>query len=158
MQCGSASATGQPFRLVLLDVMMPGMDGFETAERMREVADFDQATVIMLSSADRSEDKQRAARMGVARCLTKPVTQSQLFNAIAQSLGTAVAEARPFDSIHSDRPGDFVPQTHPVGRGWHRESKGRHRSFDEARPPRYARQQWTGGVVGARQTGFRSGV
>ena len=75
-----------------------------------EVADFDQAAVIMLSSADRSEDKQRAARMGVARCLTKPVTQSQLFNAIAQSLGTAVADARPFDSIHSDRPGDFVPR------------------------------------------------
>ena len=105
-----ASATGQPFRLVLLDVMMPGMDGFDTAERMREVSDFDQATVIMLSSANRSEDKQRAARMGVARCLTKPVTQSQLFNAIAQSLGTAVADARPFDSIQSDRPGDFVPR------------------------------------------------
>ena len=74
---------------------MPGMDGFETAERMREIADFDDATVIMLSSAGRSEDKRRAAELGVARCLTKPVTQSQLFNAIAQSLGTAVAEAAP---------------------------------------------------------------
>jgi signal transduction histidine kinase/DNA-binding response OmpR family regulator/HPt (histidine-containing phosphotransfer) domain-containing protein len=105
-----AAASGEPFRLVLLDVMMPGMDGFETVERMRAVADFDKATVIMLSSANRSEDKQRAARMGVARCLTKPVTQSQLFNAIAQALGTAVAEVHPRDTIQGDRPGDFAPR------------------------------------------------
>ena len=90
--CATPPTTGKPFRLVLLDVMMPGMDGFETLERMHETADFDNATVIMLSSAGRSEDRRRAAELGVARCLTKPVTQSQLFNAIAQSLGTAVAE------------------------------------------------------------------
>jgi two-component system, sensor histidine kinase and response regulator len=41
--------------------------------------------------------------------LTKPVTQSQLFNAIAQSLGTAVADAQPFDSIHN-RPKDCPPR------------------------------------------------
>jgi CheY-like chemotaxis protein/anti-sigma regulatory factor (Ser/Thr protein kinase) len=105
-----ASASGHPFRLVLQDVMMPGVDGFETIEQMRDVAGFDQATVIMLSSANRGADRERAARLGVARCLTKPVTQSQLFNAIAQSLGTAVAEARPFDSIQSDRAGDFAPR------------------------------------------------
>ena len=87
-----ASDSGQPFRLVLLDVMMPGMDGFDTLKRMHETPHFDNATVIMLSSAGRSEDKRRAAELGVARCLTKPVTQSQLFNAISQSLGTAVSE------------------------------------------------------------------
>jgi signal transduction histidine kinase/DNA-binding response OmpR family regulator/HPt (histidine-containing phosphotransfer) domain-containing protein len=103
-----ASASGTPFRLVLLDVMMPEMDGFETAEQLRDFVGFDHATVIMLSSANRSEDNRRAAALGIARCLTKPVTQSQLFNAISQSLGTAVAEARPFDSIQPDRRADFT--------------------------------------------------
>jgi two-component system, sensor histidine kinase and response regulator len=106
--CRAAEA-GMPFRLVLLDVMMPGMDGFETLKRMHETPHFENTTVIMLSSAGRSEDKRRAAELGVARCLTKPVTQSQLFNSIAQSLGTAVADARPFVTIH-DRPNDFVPR------------------------------------------------
>ena len=101
------SDSGQPFRLVLLDVMMPGMDGFDTLKRMHETPHFDNATVIMLSSAGRSEDRRRAAELGVARCLTKPVTQSQLFNAISQSLGTAVSESRPFVSMH-DRPSNFV--------------------------------------------------
>jgi CheY-like chemotaxis protein/HPt (histidine-containing phosphotransfer) domain-containing protein len=105
-----AAALGKPFRLVLLDVMMPGMDGFETVRQMHETTDFHDATVIMLSSAGRSEDKRRAADLGVARCLTKPVTQSQLFNAIALSLGTAVGEARPSDSIQRDRPKDFAPR------------------------------------------------
>jgi signal transduction histidine kinase/DNA-binding response OmpR family regulator/HPt (histidine-containing phosphotransfer) domain-containing protein len=103
-----ASASGHPFRLVLLDVMMPEMDGFETAEHLSDSADFNQATVILLSSAGRSEDNRRAASLGIARCLTKPVTQSQLFNAISQSLGTAVAISRPFDSIQTDRPADFT--------------------------------------------------
>ncbi len=128
-----AADSGKPFRLVLLDVMMPGMDGFETLKRMHETPHFDNATVIMLSSAGRSEDKRRAAELGVARCLTKPVTQSQLFNAISQSLGTAVAESRPFDSMH-DRPGDFVPRRILLGRGWRGESKGGQRASDEARP------------------------
>lgn len=106
----TASAAGTPFRLILLDVMMPGMDGFDTAERMRASASHSDATIIMLSSAGRGEDRRRAASLGVARCLTKPVTQSQLFNAISQSLGTAIAEAHPGDSIHLDRPIDFAPR------------------------------------------------
>jgi CheY-like chemotaxis protein len=105
----SAAAAGNPFRLVLLDVMMPGMDGFETIRQLKQTANFDNVTVIMLSSAGRSEDKRRAAELGVARCLTKPVTQSQLFNAIAQSLGTAIADARPLEAIQ-DRPGHFTPR------------------------------------------------
>ena len=104
-----ASDSGQPFRLVLLDVMMPIMDGFDTLKLMHEIPHFDNTTVIMLSSAGRSEDRRRAAELGVARCLTKPVTQSQLFNAISQSLGTAVSESRPFVSMN-DRPSDFVPR------------------------------------------------
>jgi PAS domain S-box-containing protein len=107
---GRAAALGKPYRLVLMDIMMPGMDGFETVERMQGISNFGAAKVIMLSSAGRSEDNKRAARLGVARCLTKPVTQSQLFNAISQALGTAVADASPFDSIQKDRPGDFVPR------------------------------------------------
>jgi CheY-like chemotaxis protein len=105
----SAAIAGSPIRLILLDVMMPGMDGFDTIRQLQQFSDFEDITVIMLSSAGRSEDKRRAAELGVARCLTKPVTQSQLFNAIAQSLGTAIAETSSYEAIE-DRPAHFTPR------------------------------------------------
>ena len=105
------SAGNRPVRLVLLDVMMPNMDGFEVAERIAQAADIAGTTILMLSSAGRSEHIERAAECGVARCLTKPVTQSELLDAITNSLGVAAANAdRPKDLILATKPADFVPR------------------------------------------------
>src|SRR5262245_53700035 len=48
----SAARRGQPFDLVLLDVNMPGMDGFSTAEQLRDGADGAPPTVMMVTSSD----------------------------------------------------------------------------------------------------------
>lgn len=62
--------------LILLDVMMPGMDGFQALERLRQFSD---APVIMLTARDRSEDKVRGLNMGADDYLTKPFSIEEIF-------------------------------------------------------------------------------
>ena len=82
---------GTPFGLVLLDGMMPGMDGFMVVEKMREHAELREATVLMLSSAMPSGVAARCRELGVTGYLTKPVFQSELLNAILAAIGGADA-------------------------------------------------------------------
>jgi PAS domain S-box-containing protein len=106
----TATAAGDPVKLVLLDVMMPNMDGFDVAEHICAANDISEPTILMLSSAGRAEHAERASHCGVARCLTKPVTQSELLDAITNSLGIATASDRRQDLIESTRPPDFQPR------------------------------------------------
>jgi signal transduction histidine kinase/DNA-binding response OmpR family regulator len=84
----NAAQRGEPFPLVLLDAMMPEMDGFTLAARIKHEPDLAAATIMMLSSADRQGDAVRCRELGVARYLTKPIKQSELLDAILQLLGT----------------------------------------------------------------------
>lgn len=81
-----AHKNGTPFRLVLLDGHMPGMDGFEVAARVKQDPHLHDAEVILLTSAGRSEDVARAKTVGVAAALSKPVKQSELWDAIVTAL------------------------------------------------------------------------
>jgi two-component system, sensor histidine kinase and response regulator len=97
-----AAASGSPFALILSDLMMPGVDGFELAELIREQPALAGAAVILLSSADRQRDAARCRRAGVAAYLTKPIKQSELLDAILAALGPLTKDARA-DSIRRDR-------------------------------------------------------
>lgn len=59
-----AFAMGHPFPLMILDVHMPGMDGFEVAEHVRKNPALSGATVMMLSSATRPGDVARCKDLG----------------------------------------------------------------------------------------------
>jgi CheY-like chemotaxis protein len=93
-----AQETGRPFSLVLLDGMMPEMDGFDLAARIRENPEIAGATLMMLSSADRHSDVARCRALGVSAYLTKPIQQSALLDRILMALGAAP----PPDSVRSD--------------------------------------------------------
>lgn len=82
-------AAAQPFDIVLMDLMMPEMDGLATVARMRANAAFAQVPVLLLSSADRAEYSERASSLGIARSLIKPVKQSDLLEAIGAALEAA---------------------------------------------------------------------
>jgi signal transduction histidine kinase/CheY-like chemotaxis protein len=82
-----AEKMGDPFALILMDMHMPEMDGFELIERIRHGSDSPAATIMMLTSAGHRGDAARCQELGVAAYLLKPIRQSELREAIARVLG-----------------------------------------------------------------------
>lgn len=66
---GVASAQASPPDLVLLDMMLPGIDGVEVCRRLRR---FSSAPVLMLSASDAGPDRRRAMAAGAADYIVKP--------------------------------------------------------------------------------------
>ena len=77
---------GDPYRLVLTDMHMPGMDGFGLVERIRNQNEIAAATVMMLSSGARRGEMARFRELGLFAYLVKPIRQSELRDAIARAL------------------------------------------------------------------------
>ncbi|MFN2475383.1 MAG: response regulator [Chthoniobacterales bacterium] len=90
----SAAVGGEVFPLILVDAMMPEMDGFALAEQIKQEPTLTGATVMMLTSAMRSGDGSRATNLGVHSVLTKPVMQSELLDAILEGLSGNELAAR----------------------------------------------------------------
>jgi CheY-like chemotaxis protein len=90
-----ARVAGEPYALVLLDVHMPGMDGFEVAQRIKQTHNLSGATVMMLTSATRPGDIHRCKELGVAAYLIKPVRRTELLEAMLSALGERAAEPGP---------------------------------------------------------------
>ena len=76
--------TEQP-DLILLDVMMPGLDGFETCRRLKDDPKSRHIPVIMVTALDQSEDRVRGLKAGADDFLTKPIDDVMLL-ARARSL------------------------------------------------------------------------
>ena len=70
--------------LVVLDVMMPGMDGYVLASRIREISS---VPVIMLTAKTSEADKLRGFRIGVDDYVTKPFSFAELAARIKAVLG-----------------------------------------------------------------------
>jgi signal transduction histidine kinase/CheY-like chemotaxis protein len=85
-----AARQGDPFRLVLMDWRMPGMDGLETTRQMKaEAAGGQTPTIAMVTAFGREEAMVAADALGIEVFLVKPVERSMLFNALAGVFGLA---------------------------------------------------------------------
>jgi PAS domain S-box-containing protein len=93
-QLRAAAERREPFALVLLDVMMPEMDGFEVARRIKADPVLAGTTIIMLSSGDQARDAALCRELGVGRYLVKPVKQSDLLDSIITLLARVELEAQ----------------------------------------------------------------
>jgi signal transduction histidine kinase/DNA-binding response OmpR family regulator len=92
-----AAANRQPFDLVLLDMNMPGLDGFAVAERIAATPELATSTIMMLSSSGHSQESTRCRALGIAVYLTKPIATHELHDAIRRALnpaGPAAPKAR----------------------------------------------------------------
>jgi diguanylate cyclase (GGDEF)-like protein len=69
---------GHPVDMVLLDLMMPEMDGFEFCQRVREEPSLRDLHIIITSARDALEDKVRGLELGAADYLTKPFSLTEL--------------------------------------------------------------------------------
>lgn len=83
---GAALEAVESFRpdLVVLDVMLPDLDGFEVAKRMRERAD--ETPIVFLTAKDTTADKVRGLTLGGDDYVTKPFSVEELLARIATVL------------------------------------------------------------------------
>jgi signal transduction histidine kinase/DNA-binding response OmpR family regulator len=104
-----AAEEGEPYPLVLLDAMMPDMDGFALVERIRAEPDLTGPAIMMLTSAGHQADAARCRELGLAAYLVKPIKPSELLQAIRNIMSAARPEERPAkkplpsDTAHSLR-------------------------------------------------------
>ena len=82
-----AQQAGQPYRLLILDVRMPGRSGWDVADDIRRTPAHSGLPIIMLTSERRAGDQSRARELAVVRYLTKPFRRSDLFNAMMAVIG-----------------------------------------------------------------------
>jgi two-component system, sensor histidine kinase and response regulator len=89
-----ALAAGQQYPLMLVDSMMPDVDGFQLVEELRQEPGLAPATIMMLTSADRQNDAARCRSLRMAGYLVKPVQADELQLAIIAALTDAIENGR----------------------------------------------------------------
>lgn len=73
--------------LILLDLMMPLIDGFEVCRRLRDNAETANIPIVMLSAASQTESKQRAIEAGAVDYIVKPFEPDHLQSVVKDILG-----------------------------------------------------------------------
>jgi CheY-like chemotaxis protein len=74
--------------VIILDVMMPGMTGYDVAEQLRSDPDTASIPVVFLSARAQEEDRRRGEDLGVAAYVTKPFDPGELVE-IVRRVATA---------------------------------------------------------------------
>jgi PAS domain S-box-containing protein len=82
----SAAGRHEPFPIALLDGMMPVMDGLDLAEQIRSEPAIAAIRLVLLTSAGDPEDTTHSRSLDISACLTKPVRQSELYDALMNAM------------------------------------------------------------------------
>jgi two-component system, sensor histidine kinase and response regulator len=98
-----AATEGRPYDVVYLDWRMPGMDGMDTARRIRSLGLASPPMFLMVTAYGREEVIKEAAGAGIQNVLVKPVSPSILFDSTMSVLGGRLAESAAPD-IPGSRP------------------------------------------------------
>jgi CheY-like chemotaxis protein len=71
-------ATGGDFELVFIDIMMPGMDGYEVIRRLREQPRFSKLPIVALTAKAGTDDREHCLAAGADDCIVKPIEPLEL--------------------------------------------------------------------------------
>lgn len=93
--------------LIILDLGLPGGDGFLVMERLRTMPDLAVIPVIIVSGRDVHANHERALKAGARAFLQKPVENAELLRVIRQALGELVA---PKETLTLELEEDFGPR------------------------------------------------
>jgi DNA-binding response OmpR family regulator len=85
--------------LVILDIGLPGMDGWQVLERLRDVSD---VPVLLLTAHGQESDKVRGLRGGADDYLTKPFTNAELVARVEALLRRSAGAASWADEVYDD--------------------------------------------------------
>jgi two-component system, sensor histidine kinase and response regulator len=91
---GEAAAAGQPFRLVLLDSRMPGMDGYALAQEIRRQPELASVSLVLLSTPGERPARPELDARGIAASLAKPLRKKALEECLLEVV-TGIAPAKP---------------------------------------------------------------
>ncbi len=109
----AAAGEGESFDLVLMDWRMPGMDGIETAERIKADAGLgDTPAILMVTAFGREQVIHRAEQVGLDGFLLKPVNESLLYDAVLGAFEQAEGTV-PLPRVRDPR---VASPTHLAGR------------------------------------------
>jgi CheY-like chemotaxis protein len=94
-----AALRGEPFELVLTDVHMPEMDGFDLVKKIKDSPSLTGAVILMLTSGEHRGDLARCKELGVSAYLTKPVRRAELRSAISKAIVSQSTQDVPSRSV-----------------------------------------------------------
>ncbi len=89
-----ATAKAKKPGLILLDIMMPGIDGWETLSRLKEDPETRDIPVIIFTAREHSRGRHLAREMGAVDYFQKPFEPDELISIVGQYLTPENAEAR----------------------------------------------------------------
>jgi len=75
------------YNMILLDMMMPGMNGIEVAQTIQKDTDLDKLKIIMLTSLTHANIQKESKESGISACLHKPIKKSLLLDTIMSTIG-----------------------------------------------------------------------
>jgi Amt family ammonium transporter len=85
-QMQAAAAEERPYGLAILDCVMPETDGLQLAEQIRRDQQICETPLLMLTSLDSTLAEPVVSRLKLAGCLTKPIRQSRLYDALVDAV------------------------------------------------------------------------
>lgn len=74
------------YDLVILDVIMPEMDGFEVCQRIRQIDSYTETPIMMLTAKSGEEDRHRGMEAGANLYLSKPISPKRLIALVKEAM------------------------------------------------------------------------
>jgi DNA-binding response OmpR family regulator len=128
-----ASMAMTPYDLVILDLVMPGVDGYQVLEQLRAMPGVDETPVIVMSGDDEEVDLLRAAGLGAIEHLSKPFGYDQMEKSIKRVLNATpeqvieMRDARTAQAEAYNAVINLVDESKPERRRLFRRARSAHR-------------------------------